>query len=78
MNPALILFYLEGPIVLNFQHPLSSLTSVIYRPTKLLLSYFKHISLILGGFPDSSVKNLPSMQGTLVQFLGWKDLLETG
>ena len=29
------------------------------------------------GFPDSSVvKNLPAMQETLLQFLGWEDLLE--
>ena len=31
------------------------------------------------GFPTSSaVKNLPAMQKSLVQFLGWEDFLEEG
>ena len=30
------------------------------------------------GFPVGSVKNLPSMQETWVQSLGWEDLLEDG
>ena len=38
---------------------------------KIILSYDS-------GFPHSSVKNLPAMQETLVQFLGWEDPLETG
>ena len=29
-------------------------------------------------FPVGSVKNLPSMQETWVQSLGWEDLLEDG
>ena len=33
----------------------------------------------LNGFPNSSVvKNLPAMQETLVQSLGWEDPLEMG
>ena len=34
--------------------------------------------MFIKGFPDSSVKNLPEMQETLVQFAGWEDLLEKG
>ena len=30
------------------------------------------------GFPDNSVKNLPAMEESLVQFLGQEDLLEKG
>ena len=30
------------------------------------------------GFPGDSVKNLPAMWETWVQFLGWGDLLEEG
>ena len=35
------------------------------------------LKAITGGFPGSSVvKNLPAMQETQVQSLGWEDLLE--
>ena len=30
------------------------------------------------GFPDDSVKNLPAMQETWVQSLGWENPLEKG
>ena len=33
---------------------------------------------MLGGFPDSSVKNPPAMQETLVRFLGQEDPLKKG
>ena len=38
------------------------------------------LPLECGAFPDSSVgkKNLPAMQETRVQFLGWEDPLEKG
>ena len=35
-----------------------------------MLIYYKE------GFPDNSVRNLPAMQETPVQFLGWEDPLE--
>ena len=34
--------------------------------------------IFIKGFPESSVKNPPEMQETLVQFVGGEDLLEKG
>ena len=41
--------------------------------TQLILIYY-----LLIDFPGNSVKNPLAMQDTLVQFLGWEDLLEKG
>ena len=37
-----------------------------------------NVLMFIKGFRDSSVKNPPEMQETLVQFVGWEDLLEKG
>ena len=44
------------------------------------LSFFEQLTLSFWGFPGGSdhVKNLPAMQETWVQSLGWEDPLEKG
>ena len=45
----------------------------------LLIVFLFEYSFIKGTFLVAQlVKNLPAMQKTLVQFLGWEDLLEKG
>ena len=67
---------------LNFisfpQLSVSSIYIYVPWPQDLLLRHlFSHISC--SGFPGGSVvKNLPKMQETLVQSLGWEDSLEKG
>ena len=52
--------------------PLSSLWNISPKNTVNL-----HHFLLIGAFlVDQPVKNLPAMQGTLVQFLDWEDPLE--
>ena len=38
----------------------------------------KFIIILIGGFPDSSVKNPPAMRETWVRYLGWEDPLKKG
>ena len=76
----------EGPLEKGKHYPLqysgleNSMDCIVYGVTKCLtqLSNFHfHFSQYTGAsLVVQLVKNLPAMQETLVQFLGWEDPLE--
>ena len=67
---------------LNFCHSPSCFYYSHYHVISFVLALCSHTRIILLYFRDSLIaqleKNMPAMQETPVQYLGWEDLLEKG
>ena len=55
----------------------SGFTQTSFSPWNICKQYYKQ-GIECASLITQLVKNLPAMQGTLVQFLGWEDPLEKG